>query len=279
MYLDETDLAQTGLKTESGNLLIYLQKIENFASPFGGSSWWTGGGADQFFNSINACVNDIKDFALEIVNFYDRIALEEEEWAEVDLSFRFSPDALKASDLPTADFLKGNLLPGSAKPKFGLEYKHSLKDQLGPSAPWQFRYPADPDVKKYQGWFGNTITETTTYGDWDGGRKTSLDGDGLAFGYYAEGKAYKKKYASALLGIPMALAFHGPAYGADAGSGGVSGKAALGGVDLNFAGLSVGIDAGWGWGSDGKSFRFGPFSIGLDLGVYDGTSAPTRPPF
>jgi hypothetical protein len=279
MYLDDTDLTATGLTSESGNLMIYVQNIGNFASPFGGSSWWTGGGADQFFSSINACVDEIKDFALEIVNLYDRIALEEDEWTSVDTAYRYSPDALKG-DLPTVDFASGNILP--SKFDSGLEFKQkfSLKNQLGPYLPWQLRYPADADVKHYKGFLGLDWTEKNTYGDWDGGIYTGVSGKDAGGGLFLKGNAWKSVASASFLGIPLAFTRTGPSYEVKGGIDGVEGSVSLGGVELNFGGVDLSLDAGWGWGTDGKEFKAGPFTIGLDLGVYkDADAAPTRPPF
>lgn len=279
MYLDDTDLTMTGLKMELGNLMIYVQNIENFASPFGGSSWWTGGGANQFFNSISACVDEIKDFALEIVNVYDRIALEEDEWTGVDTAYRYTQDALKVN-LPTLDFATGSIVPAKFEKGLELKEKISLKNVLGPYLPWQLRYPADADVKHYKGFLGLDWTEKTTYGDWDGGIYAGVSKKERGAGFYLKGNAWKSVASASFLGIPLAFTRTGPSYEITGGTDGAGASASLGGLELNVGGLDVSLDAGWGWGSNGKGFKYGPFSIGLDLGVYeDADAAPTRPPF
>jgi uncharacterized protein YukE len=279
MILDDTESNYLAFKREAGNVLMHvMMNIDPYCTS--DTSWWRGEAAARFFAALQSAAKEVKDVANALPLLYDRIEMELTEWTDVDLAYA-NAAALKIK-LPTGKFDFADPLTWFK----GLQMKFSLRDLISAGMPWSLRYPPEKYSETYTGFLGWTWTETSTYGNWDGGAyggfTTDNDEKPGLLGAYLGGSLDKTKYrTTSLFGIPIEVTTTGPSLEGKLGTDGVNVGASAWKIELNVAGFEVGFDLGLGYCAQKDKFKAGPFSVGYDLGIYDETlnQPPARPEY
>jgi hypothetical protein len=269
MQLDDTNSEIIALTTEAGNIIgAVLVNIRNTINS-SGEGWWTGPGAEGFFNALNKSSEELESYSLQLMNFYDRINLELIEWTDVDLSYNYKN--------PAAMFQEGQIVEGWAGTEGGwnwAEIKIDVTRWLGDAIPWWLRYPADSYSTEQYEFFGLTWTKTQRYGVGSGG---GLYGGATGGGSFFGGTEWEEDHSTTILGIPFIFSRHSYSFGGKLGVGGEV-TAALGGLSISIAGIEIGIDAGVGFGIGEEGVRFGPLSVDVTPEFFE-LFQPGRPAY